>query len=200
MSFPTPGGDITRNDGTFDERPLRYDLDDLNGEIVLLDWGGVEGDPKPDVSPPNRHLPSFKLMNGSVNMIRIQEGNKADASPFLHHRMTLLDPRDHEFMKPLPKDYNDPIAQDLKDIPRICRAIQDDWRGFSKTTSLNRLTAWNFTKCLQKRMQSLRNGTIERRSGTIDIVSCFQEILHCSTLCSTYPIFSWLTFDCVVPF
>lgn len=35
---------------------------------------------------------------------------------------------------------------------------------------MNRLTAWNFTKCLQKRMQSLHNQSIERQAGTIDIV------------------------------
>ena len=66
--------------------------------------------------------------------------------------------------------FTDPIAQDIRDIPRICRQIQDDWRGFGKKTSLNRLTAWNFTKCLQKRMQSLQNQSVERQSGTIDIL------------------------------
>lgn len=104
MSFPTPGGDVSKNQ-TFDDRPLRYDLDDLNGEIVLLDWGGKNGDSRPEVSSPNRHLPIYKLMNGRINMILIQEGKKKYEGGLLHHRMTMLDPRDHEFMKPLPKDY-----------------------------------------------------------------------------------------------
>jgi len=73
-------------------------------------------------------------------------------------------------MKPLPKDYKDPIAQDIRDIPRICRQIQDDWRGFSTKTSLNHLTAGNFTKCLQKQLQSLHSKSVERQSGTIDIL------------------------------
>ena len=169
MSFPTPGGDLHRGSGTFDERPLRYDLDDLNGEIVLLDWGE---DGIPEVSLPNRHLPSFKLMkDGCINLVKIQESDtETNISPYLHHRMTLLDPKDHEFMKPLPPDYKDPIAQDIQDIPRVCRQIQDDWRGFGTGTSLNRLTAWNFTKCLQKRMQSLQSQSVERQAGTIDIV------------------------------
>lgn len=99
MCFPTPGGDLSSYDGTFDERPLRFDLDDLNGEICLLDWGGDA----PDVSPPNRHLPVYKLMNGGVNLVLYQEGNKKDRSTSLHHRMTMLHPRDHEFMNFLPK-------------------------------------------------------------------------------------------------
>lgn len=102
MCFPTPGGDIGLVSARLDDRPLRYDLDDLNGEICLLDWGGENGDSTPEVSAPNRHLPTYKLMNGRVNIILIQEGKKK-TSGFLHHRMTMLDPRDHEFMKPLPK-------------------------------------------------------------------------------------------------
>lgn len=93
MCFPTPGGDLSN--GTFDDRPLRYDLDDLNGEMCLIDFGD---DGIPEVSAPNRHLPSYKLMNGRVNIILIQEGKKK-TSGMLHHSMTMLDPRDHEFMK-----------------------------------------------------------------------------------------------------
>ena len=142
-------------------------LTDLGGEIVLLDWGE---DGIPEVSLPNRHLPSFTLMkNGTVNLVRIYEGKK-ETDQLLHHQMTLLDPKDHEFMKALPKDNKDPIAVDIKDIPRICRNIQDDWRGFGTGTSLNRLTAWNFTKCLQKRMQSLHSQSVQRQSGTVDIL------------------------------
>mmetsp|Transcript_2825 Transcript_2825/g.6181 ORF Transcript_2825/g.6181 Transcript_2825/m.6181 type:complete len:1521 (-) Transcript_2825:409-4971(-) len=170
MCFPTPGGDLNYNGGHFDERPLRLDLDDLNGEICLIDWGGDEnGDGMPEVSPPNRHLPTYKLMNGKINLVLIQEGGTSSGR-FLHKRMTMLDPVDHEFMKRLPDDYKDPIAQDIRDIPRICRQIQDDWRGFSNNTSLNRITAWNFTKCLQKRMEKLHSQSIERQSGTIDIL------------------------------
>ena len=169
MAFPTPGGDLYVDDPTFDDRPLRFDLDDLNGEMILIDWG--EGD-LPEVSLPNRHLPVHSIMNGRVKLVVIHEGGESDG--LLHHRMTLLSPRDHEFMKALPKDYKDPIAQDLRDIPKICRRIQDDWRGFQSMngqgTSLNRLTAWNFTKCLQNRMQSLHSGSVERTSGTIDIL------------------------------
>jgi len=111
------------------------------------------------------------MKDGCINLVKIQESDtETNISPYLHHRMTLLDPKDHEFMKPLPPDYKDPIAQDIQDIPRVCRQIQDDWRGFGTGTSLNRLTAWNFTKCLQKRMQSLQSQSVERQAGTIDIV------------------------------
>lgn len=119
MCFPTPGGDVVGNDGSADDRPLRYDLDDLNGEIVLLDWGGEGGDASPEVSVPNRDLPSYKLMNGKVSFVRILEGKtEIEIDRHLHHKMTLISPRDHEFMRPLPPDYDDPIAQDIRDIPR----------------------------------------------------------------------------------
>jgi len=35
-----------------DEDAVRFDLDDLGGEIALLDWG-YAGDNEPAVSPPN---------------------------------------------------------------------------------------------------------------------------------------------------
>ena len=169
LSFPTPGGDLPIEPGDNNDRPLRLDLDDLNGEIALLDWGDGKDDTLPAVSAPNRHLPVYKLMSGRLNLVLYQESKGID-SLILHHRMTLIDPADHELMKPLPSDTTDPILQDIRDIPRICRAIQDDWRGFSTDTSLNRLTAWNFTKCLQKRMADIHQKKMERQPGSVDIL------------------------------
>ena len=170
LSFPTPGGDLPIEPGDNNDRPLRLDLDDLNGEIALLDWGEGEDYALPAVSAPNRHLPVYKLMNGRLNLVLHQESKGTEAPLVLHHRMTLIDPADHELMKPLPSDTKDPILQDIRDIPRVCRAIQDDWRGFSTDTSLNRLTAWNLTKCLQKRMSDIHQKKMERQPGSVDIL------------------------------
>jgi len=95
MCYPTPSGDIGHIDGAFDERPMRLDLDDLNGEICLLDWLISDGEDMPQVSLPNRHLPTYNLMNGKINLVLVQEDKKADSSELLHQRMTMLDPRDH---------------------------------------------------------------------------------------------------------
>ena len=47
---------------------MRLDLDDLGGEICLLDWGQGEF-----VSMPNRSLEKYSMMNGELNMVLIQE-------------------------------------------------------------------------------------------------------------------------------
>ena len=54
------------------------------------------------------------MKDGCVNLVKVYEGNESDVNP-LHQRMTLLDPDDHEFLRALPEDYKDPIAQDIKD-------------------------------------------------------------------------------------
>jgi len=169
-TFQPPGLSHRKMKSTDDEdAAVRLDLDDLNGEICLLDWGPGE---EPLISPPNRHLPVNLLMNNAVKVIVINEAQKRQSKKGLRQRMTLLE--GHEFVLPLPPLMKDPILHDIQSIPSICRFIQDDWKGVisdnSSVMSLNRLTAWNLTKALKKRLQDLADGAIERGPGSIDIL------------------------------
>jgi len=180
LSIETPRGDILASvhGGQYgdDNAAVRLDLDDLNGEICLLDWGE---DKVPAVSYPNSHLEQYPLMMGSVTAVLATEGNMSAAeqptqmrkkksmenmSPRhaakrtvnvdkkLFHRMTRLE--GNELIKMLPKESKDPVLEDIKDIPRICKDIQDDWRNNPQgSMSLNRFTAWNLGKCLKRRLQ-----------------------------------------------
>ena len=139
------------------DNAVRLDMDDLGGEICLLDWG-FGG---PAISPPSRHVVVEKMMNDRVNVVLMQESHMWKP---LSKRLTLLE--GNEFIKPLLGDCLDPVLKDIQDIPRICKQIQDDWRE----VGLNRMTAWNLASCIRARMKAYVNGEIERHGATVDIL------------------------------
>ena len=142
------------------DNAVRLDLDDLGGEICLLDWG-FGGDTKPSISPPNRNLAVENLMD--VNVVLLRQ-SKAFKNTELSKRLTLLE--NNEFIKPLLNDCADPVLADIRDIPRVCAQIQDDWHEIG----LNRMTAWNLANCIRSRMKARVDGTIECHGGQVDIL------------------------------
>lgn len=161
LGFDTPGGDIiVEGEGN---EAVRLDLDDLGGEICLLDWG-YEGDVTPCLSPPNRDLKAYSLIQGSINVVLLQESKITPSMKNLRWRMTPLE--GNEWVQPLQREAEDMILKDIHDIPRVCNDIQYDWRGIG----LNRMTAWNLMKCVSERLQSIVDGKVSRHSGSIDIL------------------------------
>ena len=162
MNGQLPSSDeaFNGNDGA-----VRLDLDHVGGEILLLDWSQQKNDCQP-VSKPNRHLVTHELMNGSVFAILYQESQVSTQDLVLSHRLTTLS--DNRFIKSLPEESKDLILTDLQDIPRFCQSIQDDWHSFNAATSLNRLTAYNLSRCLRDRLESHVKGTA--RAHAIDIL------------------------------
>ena len=146
-----------------DENAVRLDLDDLGGEICLLDWG-YGGDNEPAVSPPNRNLAVDKLMGGAVSIVLLRQQSTMGLGVKLHKRLVQLE--DNEFIKPLLDDCDDPVLKDIQDIPRICANIQEDWQD----VGLNRMTAWHLAQCIQKRMQGRVDGSIHTDPSTVDIL------------------------------
>ena len=144
-----------------DENAVRLDLDDLGGEIALLDWGFGE-DTEPSISPPNRDLRVDKLMGGAVNVVLLHQENTMSYD--LHKRLVQLE--NNEFIMPLRDDSNDPVLSDIQDIPKICANIQTDWQD----VGLNRMTAWHLSQCIRQRLQGRVDGTIESRTDQIDIL------------------------------
>ena len=133
MTAELPGGApdvLGKTHLDIDNDDLRLDLDDLGGEIVLLDWGKRRFK-SPAVSPPNRNVTKHRLMNGRVDAYLIQESKALNASDLLYHRMTRL--TRNQFIKPLPKEAADPVLKDIQDIPLICREIQEDWRNMNRS-------------------------------------------------------------------
>jgi len=146
-----------------DENAVRLDLDDLGGEVCLLDWG-YGGDDEPAISPPNRSLPVDKLLGGAVNVVLLHLENVISRSSRLKNRLIHIER--NEFVKPLLNDCPDPVLADIHDIPRICANIQEDWQD----VGLNRMTAWHLGQCVQKRLQGRLNGTIESHANQVDIL------------------------------
>ena len=165
LNYETPrGGSKWDSDFNYvDEDAIRFDLDDLGGEIALLDWG-YAGDSEPAVSPPNRSLPVYKLMGGTVNVITLHQENALSKSSSLAKRLVTLE--NNEFIKPLLDDCDDPVLSDIQDIPKICHNIQEDW----KDVGLNRMSSWHLMQCIKRRLRGKVDGSIESHTGQIDIL------------------------------
>ena len=170
FAFPGENADILgRSQGDIDNDALRLDLDDLGGEVVLLDWGRKKYK-SPAVSKPNDNLMVHELMNGSLDVILYQESKATTRDPQLYHRMTRL--TRNRFIKPLRAESDDPILADIQDIPKVCQSIQGEWQADKAATSLNRLTAYNLSRCLRTRLEAHIAGTTHPRAIDILLTGC----------------------------
>ena len=160
LNFNDPGRESMHEDRKESEDAVRLDLDDLGGEICLLDWGYADM-AEPSISPPNRNLNVSKLMNNSLNVVSFRECAAIKHTSQLRQRLTLIER--NEYIKPLLDDCDDPVLADIRDIPRVCSKIQQDWHG----VGLNRCTAWNLANCLRDRMRAQLDG---KKSGQVDIL------------------------------
>lgn len=167
-----PGGrklDYGHGDTDMDKDATRLDLDDLGGEIVILDWGSKKFQNQP-ISYPNRHLPQHEVMNGTVRLVISKESKSTTLDRNLYHRLTRLSR--NEMIKPLQEITEDPILTDIQDIPRVCSDIQDDWHANKAATSLNRLTAFNLSTCLRARLEGHVKGQIPSKAVDILLTGC----------------------------
>lgn len=172
MKFPFPGDTadpLGKSEREVDHDALRLDLDDLNGEIVALDWGRTKYKTCA-VSVPNRGLVQHELMNGCLDVVMYHESKATTNDPELYHRMTRL--TRNRFIKPLGTDSKDLVLQDIQDIPMVCRSIQKEWKVDQAASSLNRLTAYNLSRCLRERLEAHVNGTVHPRAIDILLTGC----------------------------
>jgi hypothetical protein len=169
VEFPGDPDVLGRSRGDLDDDALRLDLDDLGGEIVVLDWGGRFYKNFP-VSKPNRKLVAHELMNGCLVAVLFQESKASIQDPQVYHRMTRL--TRNRFIMPLPKDAPDLVIRDIQDIPMVCQSIQNEFRSDKASTSLNRLTAFNLSRCLRARLEAHVAGTVHPRAVDILLTGC----------------------------
>ena len=166
LNFKSPSGDIqyersaTFGSERYEFETVRIDLDDLGGEVCLVDWSGRGGDDT--ISFPNRHWQQHVALQGKVRLVFHQQSKTSDHD--ITKRFTLLE--GNEFINPLPNDSDDLILDDIRDIPKICKDIQGSWSA----SSLNCLTAWNFTRCLRRRLQARVSDKASVHAGTVDIL------------------------------
>ena len=171
VSLPGRSGEDTfiESHHAVDGDVLRFDLDDLNGEVVLLDWS-TKGGSTPLVSQPSRHLPRYPMMNEKLTMILYHETAATVDHAEIYNRMTKLN--GNELILPLPDEPQDPVLTDIQDIPKICQDIQDDWNVDTPSTSLNRLTAYNLSRCLRKRLEKRIRGEVHPNATDILLTGC----------------------------
>ena len=134
-------------DGKFDvtKETCRFDLDDLGGEVVLVDFS--------EKAPDGRSIPKIQAH---------QESKTTGAN--LKDRTTIL--ANNEFLLPLTKTAKDPIEDDLLSVPAALDAIQEDWRN----GGLNRITAWSLGRCLRQRLKDRVKGKIPVNGSTVDVL------------------------------
>ena len=168
-NFPGDADVLGVSQCEIDHDALRLDLDDLGGEIMLLDWGQRKYK-SPPVSTPNRHLVQHELMNGNLHAILYQESKATTQDPQLYHRLTRL--TRNRFIKPIPDESKDLILTDIQDIPRICQNIQGEWHSDKAATSLNRLTAYNLSRCLRDRIEGHLAGIVHPQAVDILLTGC----------------------------
>eukprot|EP00980_Cylindrotheca_fusiformis_P028298 scaffold22589_cov138-Cylindrotheca_fusiformis.AAC.61 len=151
---------------------VRLDLDDLGGEIIVLDWGTGVG----PVSKPNRHLPCHEMMNGKLRMILHQESKTTTVDPEILHRTTQLSL--NRLIRP-PKDpradvngTTDLVLQDIEGIPNVCKNIQVGWHSMNALTSMNRFTAYSLSSCLRRRLRAHVKGAVPAKAVDILLTGC----------------------------
>jgi hypothetical protein len=172
LGFELPGNEkdvLGISQGDIDNDALRLDLDDLGGEIMILDWGH-KSYVVPPVSRPNRHLTTYDVMNGAMRVVLYQESKTTTQDSLLYHRMTRLSR--NQLIKPIREESKDLILTDIQDIPKMCESIQDNWHSEKAATSLNRLTAFNLSRCLRKRLENHVYGKVQNRSIDVVLTGC----------------------------
>ena len=132
------------------EAVQRLDLDDLGGEICLVDWGDEATQGPASVATQSHVLKKELLMNGKVTLVLAQESLQK-FGPFQNR---LLQLETDERIQPLPGNLGgpDPVGSDLALIPQECARVQKEWY---QGVGYNRITAWFFGSDLNKRMAAV---------------------------------------------
>ena len=145
---------------------FRYDLNDVDGEVVQLTWGEGGVAAHPAAVPVMKYGSKCDGVLRSACFIDANAGNvdSGKCTPPLLKRSLRLG--ENPLLEPLPKmGVADPIGEDIRAIPDVVRRIQDDWNDPS--SSLNRLTAYTLFFKLRPRLLAHANGT---HDGSIDLL------------------------------
>eukprot|EP00931_Biecheleriopsis_adriatica_P010461 TRINITY_DN11152_c1_g1_i1.p1 TRINITY_DN11152_c1_g1~~TRINITY_DN11152_c1_g1_i1.p1 ORF type:complete len:1458 (-),score=249.36 TRINITY_DN11152_c1_g1_i1:158-4531(-) len=146
---------------------VRYDLDDLRGEVYLIDWGDGPEKSK-DLEKTGIENPRWEtklMMQGHVRVVSALVDNFGIPRKF-KERLTRI--ADNDLMRPLPNDTDEPIARDIKEIPQVLARLQQGWED----GCANRLTAWTLVRMLKKRLIQKHEGILSATSVDILVTGC----------------------------
>ena len=166
--------------GHEDDGACRLDLDDLGGEVVLIDWGS-EGEAT--YSTDNFDLPQESVMNGMATLT-IAEETPGKQGAFKKRLVRL---HQNPLIKPLPACPKDPVAKDIADISQVLSDIQHDW---DNQKSINNISSWWLGRCVAHRLKEYEMG---QHDGSVDIlvtgceVSLWLGEQFCSDLTQVFP-------------
>ena len=102
------------------EAAFRLDLDDLGGEICVLDWAMAAGLPPLQLSKKELNLQHFSVMHNAVTATLISETSGALRNQSFFQRLVPIE--DNPLVHPLPDSCDDPVAKDISDIPSALRS------------------------------------------------------------------------------
>eukprot|EP00435_Cladocopium_sp_Y103_P032393 s5_g8.t1 len=136
---------------------MRLDLDDLGGEVCLLDWGtGM-----PSSCKSLRQFTPQPMMNSLLTVTSVPEMPLCPAQ--------LVPIEDSEMVFRLPKNVPDPVGSDIKEIPHVLEKIQMDWR---KAEGQNRVASWSLIRALSNRLRQKVEGKLAKDSVDLLITGC----------------------------
>ena len=143
--------------GHEDDGACRLDLDDLGGEMVLIDWGEGPVSHSAELAT----YPTHSMMSGKVTLTIIEESVGAKPSVFKKRLVRL---HQNPLIKPLPDAVDDPVAQDVADIPQVLNDIISTWDSGS---SINNISSWWLGRCISERLQWYANN---KHDGSVDLL------------------------------
>ena len=131
---------------------MRIDLDDLGGEVCLIDWG--EGDAS--IVPEAHELKRVMVMGGKASITLAQEQRQTRSFD-----MRLVEVTGNELVLPLPGAVKDAVGADINDIPRALKVVSESMEGE------NAMPTYCLGKELLKRIKAYDAGT---HDGSVDIL------------------------------
>ena len=141
----------------------RLDLDDLGGEICLLDWGDARTVGPPSCATNSAALHQEAIMGGKATVTLCQESFHT----FGTVASRVVHVEEDERVLPLPETVKyDAVGADLNGIPRACSKIQRDWNSGA---SPNRITAWYFGRELHERLRA-QTGVLTVKPNRVDLL------------------------------
>ena len=150
--------DIDEEAESPDHSVVRLDLDDLGGEVCLVDYGAPD---RKMTHSGGAHCRSARFFGGRVNVIIAEE----DVYKLKTIESRLMRLQANPLVMPLPEGaVADPVGEDLREIPRAMRVLQEDWDGMG----MNRMTAWCLGNDLIERQRA--KGAPGGGSGGVDIL------------------------------
>jgi len=146
---------------------VRLDLDDLGGEVALLDFGKTG---EPSVSMVNAALSPQPCLPGLASIVLHQETFKAGSS----FSKRLLPLQENPLVLPLPPLSEDRVGENIKLIPKTLRRITEQWEA---GTGMNRLTAMTFVKDIRDRVRRIHTDALRASADTsVDLVVTGAEV------------------------